>query len=146
MNDIEEIIDQVGTGYAKYSNPDVAAGYCNIVTAQVLDDLEWMGAQMIYTAHTNDPDWRYSELGQYADHFAVYIDGTVLDYTMRQFHPDTPFPYVGTVDDWTALLSAAWEQEDLPVSIGTPCNYCQLVKEACSCCHCGAEQRQDCVC
>lgn len=33
-------------------------------------------------------------------HYALEYRGTVIDYTMRQFHEDTPFPYVEPTETW----------------------------------------------
>lgn len=41
------------------------------------------------------------------NHFAVEVDGTVYDLTLRQFAPDSDFPWVGSVEEWRRLLSDA---------------------------------------
>jgi len=37
-------------------------------------------------------------------HVAVYVRGLIVDFTMRQFHPDAAYPWFGNYEEWNALL------------------------------------------
>lgn len=136
MDYVLGIIDEVGNEYDKFQIPSVASGYCRVVTEKLGEMLNWTDVEIIYTKHHNDPDGRYHRLNQYSDHFALYIpeEGLILDYTMRQFDPATPFPYVGTVDAWKDLLCIAWEVSTLTTAVGHICESCEYVGSLCECC------------
>ncbi len=134
------IIDEVGNECDKFQVPTRAAGQCRIVTEELGDMLNWTDVEIIYTTHYNDPAGRYHKLQQHSDHFALYIheEGLVLDYTMRQFDPATPFPYVGTIDAWKDLLCIAWDVKSVKETIGHMCQKCCRVGSLCECCdECG---------
>lgn len=147
MDYVLGIIDEVADDYNVMTVPTRAAGNCRIVTEEICGMLNWTDVEVIYTTHHNDPAGRYHRLQQYSDHFAVYIpeEGLVLDYTMRQFDPATPFPYVGTVDAWKELLYIAWEVSSLTTVCGYLCNECGYVGELCCCCN-GCGEPWTCTC
>lgn len=49
----------------------------------------------------NDPDGWWHAAFSVSDHIGEDI---VYDFTMRQFHPDLPFPYVGFADQWASTI------------------------------------------
>lgn len=136
MDYVLGIIDEVADEFDRFQVASNASGYCRITTEKLGERLDWTDVEMIYTNHNNDPDGRYLRLQQYSDHFALYIpeEGLVLDYTMRQFDPATPFPYVGTVDAWKELLAVAWDVTELHTTTGLLCESCEMVGDRCECC------------
>lgn len=148
MDYVLDIIDTCGSEQDKYMTPKGAKGYCMISSVEVCNKIGWEDVELIYTRHYNNPDGRWLEMQQHSDHFAVYVpeDGLVLDYTMRQFDPATPFPYVGTIAAWTNLLSIAWEHQNLVVTTGKLCTNCQKVGNLCTCCTTCGEPPHVCAC
>lgn len=49
----------------------------------------------------DDPDGWWHTAFSVPDHIQTDI---VFDFTMRQFHPDLPFPYVGYSDQWVDIV------------------------------------------
>ena len=91
------------------SDPDLARGQCYDVTTFVQESFDMK--KTIFSYHTNDPHYRFNELNQHSDHHANMHYGKVLDFTLRQFDPETPWPFYGTVDEWLSILSKAWDTE-----------------------------------
>ena len=98
--------------FRKYENPAVAAGMCYIASEQIYGffNSHEGNLRVIYAEHHNNPAYRYHDLGQYSNHYAIYSpeEKLVIDYTMRQFAPESEFPFIGTKRQWHKLLCKAW--------------------------------------
>lgn len=116
MDFTSELIDLVGDSYDEMQDPFYAGGECYNVTYEIQDLVNWdERMQVLYADHNNDVAGRHKRLQQCSDHYAVYLPGEdkVLDYTLRQFNPDTTFPFVGSVTEWLRVLQDSWETEDV---------------------------------
>lgn len=105
---VTEMMDGKGVDFREKEH---ATGMCYDVSYEILS---MFGGKIIYTSHNNDPEDRFSRLGQHSDHFASLHYGKVLDYTLRQFKEDTAWPFYGTVQEWVDILSDAWESNVTP--------------------------------
>ena len=129
----------------KLHDPAVASGQCYISTEKILtyyydahDKLE-----VAFARHHNDPDGRWMELGQYANHYAIWHteERLVVDFTLRQFAPTSAFPWVGTYSAWLRILARAWgvpSVKHLTRSRGQLCSACATVN--CNLYDCPAEE------
>lgn len=83
---------------------------------------------------------------QHSDHYALYVveDELVLDFTMRQFDSVSPFPFIGTVDQWLEKLAVAWEYKSLTAVHKVVCENCDSL-HCCCCWDCG-EHTDYCAC
>lgn len=107
MATIKDMTAFVNKEFANLTDPDQAKGMCYTVTSVVQDKFDI--PKIIYTNHDNDPNYRYKSLGQHSDHFALMHRGKVLDFTLRQFDPTTPFPFYGSVSEWKSYLEKTWD-------------------------------------
>ena len=140
MSKVQHLLELVGSELDEYSDPIEARGSCWTASNHVLTALNFDDAEFIYTQHFNDPQGRYIRLQQHSDHYAVFLTDTeqVIDYTLRQFDPGVPFPYIGTVEDWSRILSGVWEVEFVRTFTGLECGDCGLMEVLCTCCnYCG---------
>lgn len=124
MSFVGEMVDLVGADLHKYAVPHGAEGKCLAATRLIGEIVHWDGVEMIFTRR----DGR--------DHCAAYIreEGKVLDYTMRQFHPETAFPFIGTLAEWESMICAAWRVSHIGVYAGKPCDECNYLEALCKCC------------
>lgn len=134
QDSIQKILDICGDDYDRYASPAVAKGKCWSISEDICEKLAWTDIMYIHCAHDNDPDTRFITLGQHSDHYAVYHEdtNTVIDYTLRQFDPNTPFPFVGSPAQWLDVLERSWEAPNLRAAIGYDCEFCGHVD--CQCC------------
>lgn len=91
--------------------PHMASGQCYRATEEVLNHYGWASSlEVAFAEHHNDPEGRYFELGQYSNHFALWIPGerVVVDWTLRQFAPRSAWPWVGSYNEWLRILARAW--------------------------------------
>lgn len=143
---IEEIMGLCGSQFDKYQDPDEARGWCLIATEDLGRLVGWDGVEAVYTNHHNDPSGRYIQYHQHSDHYALYVveDELVLDFTMRQFDSVSPFPFIGTVEQWKIKLETAWEYRNLEIVHKVICESCDGL--GCVCCwECG-ERTDYCFC
>lgn len=116
MEFLNELLEIVDDEYDELQDPALANGECYLTSSAILSLTNWdERAELLRASHCNDAVERYQSLGQASDHYAVYLpgEGTVLDYTLRQFNPATTFPFVGTVMEWLQILGTAWESADV---------------------------------
>lgn len=132
MYDIDTFTCKVNNRFTRLDSPDTARGMCADVSEFLRDEF---GLPLIRVIHDNDPDYRYKAFDQHSDHYAsVLPDGRMLDYTLRQFDRNTPYPFIGTRKEWEGILSRAW---DSPAIEDTPCDRCGFYDDVCFCClHC----------
>lgn len=88
-------------------DPESARGMCYDVSLLVQEAFNMK--KTIFSYHDNDPDYRFNKLNQHSDHHANIHRGKVIDFTLRQFDSETPWPFYGTVDEWVSILSKAWD-------------------------------------
>jgi hypothetical protein len=50
-------------------------------------------------------------------HYANHVDGHVVDWTLKQFHPHTPVPFVGPLSEYQKLIPDARLSDRDPVSV-----------------------------
>lgn len=84
-----------------------AWGLCYNVTEYIQQKFDLK--KTIYSFHDNDPNHRYEKFKQHSDHHALMHRGKVLDFTLRQFKEDTPWPFYGTIEEWKSILEDAWD-------------------------------------
>lgn len=100
-------------------NPIKARGRCYTETRKIQNLLKdnKISSRVVYAENHNNPEYRYDNLGQHADHYAIYIpsENRVIDYTMRQFDPDCVHPFVGTRHQWKQKLEEAWDYKSVEV-------------------------------
>lgn len=100
---------------SELGDPRLALGNCWAATNELI---EQVGATELGAEWLDEITIRRRRLGGH--HVALLAgdqDGYyVIDYTVRQFHPDFPFPYVAGVDEWLAKVASAsgqrWEFDD----------------------------------
>ncbi len=47
----------------------------------------------------------------FTNHFAFIIDeNTIVDYTLRQFDPQVPYPFVGNHEEWGNAIAKRWNK------------------------------------
>lgn len=110
MATIKEMTAYVNDAYHNVlTYPAEAKGMCYDVTLDVQDEFNIRNT--IYSSHDNDPDYRFNILGQHCDHHALMHRGKVLDFTLRQFDPDSPYPFYGSVEEWKSILSRTWDTD-----------------------------------
>lgn len=109
MATIKQMAAYVKERYGDLTSSERSKGMCATVSEDVQDAFGIKN--LIYTYHTNDPDYRYSELGQHCDHFAIMHMGKVLDFTLSQFDANAPFPFYGSISEWKTYLEDAWETD-----------------------------------
>lgn len=107
----ETVVDMqhyLASEYPHLTDPGYSSGMCYEVS-------EFLAAYFdefipVHAEHDNDPIGRFEEMGQYSNHFALYHvkDQMVVDFTFRQFDPDSPFPLVTTRRNWHNRLRRAW--------------------------------------
>lgn len=92
-----------------------AAGRCHKETSKIRSTLcaEGIDSRIIYAENRANPVEVYHDTGQYSNHYAVYLPKycRVVDFTMRQFDPDSDYPYVGTQKEWKEILKKSWDQK-----------------------------------
>lgn len=99
------------------ANPKESSGRCWLETdklhALLLENE--VPHKIAYAENLDDPYERYNNLGQYGNHYAIYVpeEELIVDYTLRQFDPDCPHPFVGSKESWFKYLSDAWETENI---------------------------------
>lgn len=137
MGLLEEVKDNVGFILEDVANLDVAnhssVGPEWVTVADMADPAIarnncWATSGEIY---------EYTSLNTFADsveeidivgveapgctHYAVYLanstEQVVIDFTVRQFSPDAPFPFVLSLDSWHAYMQHVTNRE-LVLSIG----------------------------
>ncbi len=90
---------------SEYKDPLIATGNCGFASDTVMITLHKMGIKDVYRRETGGPDmWGthfVAQVGRRGDPNAV-----IIDYTLRQFFPKAPFPYVGTVSDYKKKYSS----------------------------------------
>lgn len=102
-------------------DPRLAQGNCWSITNEIIESVD------AYDLDASNLDM--IAISDRIDHVAVLCNDTdrywVVDYTIRQFNPDLPFPYVGTTDDWKATVEQVtgrtWEwfvEDDLCYDCG----------------------------
>ena len=98
-------------------DPKSATGQCHIETERVRSMLALCGVQtkIMYAENRKTAVEVFNNTGQHSNHYAIYLEGScrVIDFTMRQFDPDSPFPFVGTQREWKDKLRSAWKQETI---------------------------------
>ena len=89
----------------EYKDPVIATGNCGFASETVMRTLAKMGIKDVYVRETGGPDmWGthfVAQVGRRGDPNAV-----IIDYTLRQFFPKAPFPYIGTVSDYKKKYSS----------------------------------------
>lgn len=118
MKFLDELVDLVGEEFDEFQDPLVARGECYLTSRKIHELVNWdERTSLIQAEHLNDPVGRLKNLKQHSDHYAIHLPGEdkVLDYTLRQFDPDTSFPFVGTVTEWLQILSTSWDTTDVIV-------------------------------
>lgn len=129
MYDIDTFTCKINTYFTGLDSPDTARGMCYSVSEYLFGEFD---LPLIRVFHTNNPDYRYETFDQHSDHYAsVLPDGRMLDYTLRQFDRNTPYPFIGTREEWEGILSRAW---DSPAIEDTPCVRCGFFDDVCICC------------
>lgn len=96
----------------RLADPKSASGQCYLTTERILEYFDWSeGMQVAFARHHNDPRGRWMELGQYSNHYAIYLpqERLVVDLTLRQFAPKSAWPWVGTYSQWLRILVRAWD-------------------------------------
>lgn len=109
----DQILATVGTLFDECKDAEAAAGECARITYELQTLCKNMGidTKSVYAeAPSSNTEHLYLETGAYSNHYALFLpqSDTVIDYTMRQFHPESEFPFVGTRRAWGKMLSKAW--------------------------------------
>lgn len=103
-----EAEDDGFTELNRMAHPDTARGNCWSASGQIIElGADELGADSLQEIVIDSPG-----RGQHVAILAGYRNGTVVvDYTMRQFDPEAPFPWVGSPGDWEAAVGSAtgWE-------------------------------------
>lgn len=111
-----------------YDIPDVAAGKCYDASEEIIRispkgvrDSELQLAIMkrmgiacaehpSYIDYEGDIAREITDRIRFTNHFAVVIDrNIVVDYTLRQFDGNAPYPFVGSFDEWGEIIAKRWE-------------------------------------
>lgn len=120
VNLSEQLVEFVGEEYNEYGCPNEASGMCMTTSRQIHEMFDWDSRmKLVEVKHFNNPDGRFYELNQYANHYAVYIpeEKLVIDYTLRQFDPTTDFPFIGSKKKWRRVLEKAWDTKAIHETI-----------------------------
>lgn len=116
MSFVEHLVEFVGEEFDEFMDPAIARGECEMTSKEIRSMFNWDSQiHLIEMWHYNDPDGRYYELNQHSNHYAVYVpaEKLIVDYTLRQFDPSTPFPFIGTRKQWRRVLEASWDTKKL---------------------------------
>ena len=90
---------------AEYADPAIAVGNCGYASAHLMETLSQMGVKEVYMRETGGPD-------PWGTHFVTHVgkrgsdSAIIIDYTLRQFFPEAPFPYIGRVSDYREKYGA----------------------------------------
>lgn len=90
----------------EFSDPDTASGSCWRVTSELIETVDFSDYGFLET-----PDFA-NAVGNAAmdkinvEHYALFFgdSNTVIDFTVRQFDPELPFPLVTSFDEWSELM------------------------------------------
>lgn len=98
------------------ADPAIARNNCWAVSNEIYENLELDS----YAAIVEEVDIVGVE-AEGCSHYAVYVansdEAVVLDFTVRQFSPDAPFPFILPVDKWHAYMNHVTGRE-LTLSLG----------------------------
>lgn len=101
---IKEAEEVLGCGL--YANPADASGNCLISVSRLLESCpDWSDHLNVIYMETFKPFAPTT----YTNHYALLIEGKVVDFTLRQFNPRVPYPSVMDPDDWRSVLIEAWD-------------------------------------
>jgi len=81
----------------------LAWGNCDTVSYEIIAELQYLGNKEIGCITVVPDDFIAAGVNF---HTALIENDLVIDYTIRQFGDDFPFPFVGTVDDWVNAINA----------------------------------------
>lgn len=103
--------DGAFTELNRMADPDTARGNCWSASGQVIElGAGELGAESLAEIVLSSPGH-----GQHVAILAGYRDGmVVVDYTMRQFNAEAPFPWVGSPGEWEAAVGSATGWEWMP--------------------------------
>lgn len=102
---------------SKLEGSEWAKGRCHIETSRIRKELNEKGlpSRIIYAENRKTPLQVFRDTGQRSNHYAIYFPqlSRVVDYTMRQFNPESEYPFVGTQKEWRDMLKKSWDQETI---------------------------------
>lgn len=106
------VLEAVATRFDSCLTQEGAAGECASVTYELQELCKLLGfeSKSVYAENiSSSTEYNFLDSGQYSNHYALLLPSdTVIDFTMRQFFPDSEFPFVGTRKAWGKMLSKAW--------------------------------------
>jgi hypothetical protein len=90
----------------EFSDPKIASGSCWRVTNELIESVDFSEY-----GYWSQPDWANAvgsatKDGINIEHYAAFFESEqmVLDYTIRQFDENLPFPLVTSFDEWSRLM------------------------------------------
>lgn len=113
LSDMGEVINVQdhggrGTVYLKdMADSEIASGNCWKITSEAIEMMDFYEYGLSGSPDFANAQGSAEKDGINIEHYAVFLSGaseTVVDFTIRQFDPEAPFPLITTFAEWGDMM------------------------------------------
>lgn len=110
LGDVINVQDHGGRGtvYLKdMADSEIASGNCWKITSEAIEMIDFYEYGLSGSPDFANAQGSAEKDGINIEHYAVFLSGaseTVVDFTIRQFDPEAPFPLITTFTEWAEMM------------------------------------------